>query len=640
MKPGVLMVIDPRPDDAAAVVAGMLESLGAAGHPDVVAARGGGWAAAAIAPPVALPECGADVWTDNGDILIWAGDLFLPENWPLPDAETNPQRAISRALLQRLRSGGVDILAQVDGAFCGAWYDPTRNRWAIFNDRLGLLPVFWTESGDRLVIGPRAWLTWQASGEPLAISEEGVVDVIRATNVTEDHTLIEGVHWLRGGHALFWRPTGGSMGRCKAYKYWDFHHLPPTARNKDVAIDEYIEALKRTLVRQTAGVSSLMLGISGGMDSRMILAGCHAIHTIPACYTSGWPFSEDVRFGRRVARMAGGSHEFLPLRTELLPALLTKLIVECDGLHAARHLGAGSTTPAYLARHAGSVLLEGHIHGILGGGCVPEPDDVDPRRAPHESAWARKHAHGGGEFHVINHLLHPDLARRSFQRWKDQIDDRYRSAPTDEPLQRAEYAAVNGRSGRNDVLGPGLCRHDVLVRSPATDRILLDWCARTPGPWRQGKQLYMEILRRRFPRFARVQRADYNGLPISESRLLREYFWQREKLYRFWAARRYPQTRTWGPGGRWNMAWIFNTWRQAGDLSLITEPDARVLNWVARPAMKILWRQALQDPSQATPLLALGTIETMVRFLERLTPLRKTQAPERELAGTLCNGSF
>jgi len=618
MKPGLVMVIDPQPNEASAVAAGMLVSLQANDHPQVTAAEGTGFSAAAIAPPAKLPASGADVYTDNSDILIWTGDLFLPDNWPKPDAQSDPHRAVSYMLLQRLRSKGVAVFADLDGAFCGVWYDHTKNRWVIFNDRLGLLPIFWTQFGDRLVIGPSAWVTWQGSGWPLTIDEDGVVDVIRAMNVTEDHTLIEGVHWLRGGHVLFYQPTAGSASSCKEYKYWEFHHLPSTARNKDEATDEYIDALKQTLVRQTAGVSSLMLGISGGMDSRMILALCDALDIRPACYTCGWPFSEDVRFGRRLAKLVGAPHEYVPLRTDLLPDLLTQLIIECDGLHSARHLGTGSTTPAYLADYAGSVLLEGHIHGILGGGCVPAPDDIDPNRAPHESAWARKHAHGGGDVHVINNLLLPDLAQRSFQRFKDQIDDRFRRAPSDDPLQRAEYASVNGRSGRNDVLGPSLWRHDVLVRSPATDRVMLDWCARTPGLWRKGKQLYMEILRRRFPKFARVQRSDYNGLCISENRLLREYHWQREKLYRLWAAHRYPQTANYGLGGKWTTAWIFNTWRQAGDLSLITEPDARVLNWVAKPRLQAFWEQALRDPTKAVPLLSLGTIEAMVRYLESL----------------------
>jgi len=624
-RPGLVMVIDPRSQQPGCCVAAMLEALGVAGQPQTTTIEGTGWAAGAIAPPAALPECGADAWADYGDILIWAGDIFLPEDWSQPDAKTSPQGAVSRALLQHLRSDGVDILAKLDGAFCGAWYNRRRNRWAIFNDRLGLLPVFWTAAGDRLVVGPSAWLTWQATGEPLAIDEDGVVDVLRTLNITEDRTLIKGVHWLLGGHVLFWSPANSDTRRGRTYQYWEFRHRTTSFRSRADAMDAYVAGLERTLKQQTAGVSSPLLGISGGMDSRMILAACHRMGIVPDCFSAGWPFSEDVRFGRRLARKAGAQHTFVPVDTGALPELLTAMIIETDGLHGAGHMGIGSPVPGYLAEHTGSVLLEGYMLGVLGGAYFPQEGDVPLHCAPHQCRWARTRAHSGGDIEQINHLLQPDLARSSYQRWQSQIDDRYHRAPSTDPLERAEYTIVNGRSGRIDVLGLNPYRRHAALRSPGTAGRLLDWCADTPGSWRRGKQLYMEIIRQRYPRFARVPRANCNGLPITKNRLLREYCWQAEKLYRFRAGRRYPQTRRWGLGGAFKTACVFEPWHNAGNLGLILEPGARVLNWVAGPALKTLWQIVLQDPSQATPLLALKTIETMVRFLERLAPLHEPE---------------
>jgi len=624
MKPGLVMVIDPRPNNASVVVAGMLESFGVAGHPSVTATEGIGWSAAAVAPPVTMPACGAEAWTDNGDILIWTGDLFVPQHWPLPDAGNHPRRAISRALLQRLRSTGVDVLADLDGAFCGAWYDRARNRWAIFNDRLGLLPVFWADTNDRLVIGPTAWVTWQGSGQPLAIDENGVTDVLRTLNVTQDHTLIKGVHWLIGGHVLFRDSIDADTHHVQVHKYWELRPRPRKFSSQDEAMDAYADGLERTLKRQADGATSLLLGISGGMDSRMILAACHALHITPDCFSAGWPFDEDVRLGRRLARAAGASHTFVQVDTARLHEQLAELIVETDGLHGASHMVIGSAVPALLAEHPHSVLLEGYVFGALGGQHVPAAGDEPIHGAPHQCRWAAAQAHSGGTIDLVNSLLKPDLARTSFERWKSQIDDRYRQAPECDPLERAEYTIINSRSGRVDVLGLNACRHHAAVRSPSTAGVLLDWWARTPSRWRRGKQLFMEILRRRYPRFARVPRANCGGLPMTSNRLLREYCWQAEKLYRFWAKWRYPQVRRWSVWGKFNVACAFEAWRKAGDLGRIVEPDARVLEWVYEPALRALWRQALRDPNKATPILALGTIETMVRFLEQLAPLQQT----------------
>jgi hypothetical protein len=169
-----------------------------------------------------------------------------------------------------------------------------------------------------------------------------------------------------------------------------------------------------------------------------------------------------------------------------------------------------------------------------------------------------------------------------------------------------------------------LLRTNTVVRSPGTARTWLDFFASLPADWRRGKRLYMQILRRRFPRFARIQRANYSGLPISDGRWLREYCWQREKLQRLWSRVRYPQTRRWQAWIDHLTMWIFDNWRQGGDLQLLLEPDARILNWVDRTQLFHLWSLASYQPSLAWIMMTAGTIETMVRWLERC---RRLQTP-------------
>jgi hypothetical protein len=464
---------------------------------------------------------------------------------------------------------------------------------------------------------------------PLAISEDGVSDLLRSMNTTEDHTLIEDVHWLRGGHAIICKPRNDELAEPQIRKYWEFRPRPVRGATLDDATHEYLHTMGQAINRQTDGALSVMLGLSGGTDSRLILARACELGRVPICFTTGWPFSEDVRFAQQLTRKARATHTIVPLDASLLPDRLERFIIETDGLHSARHMVFGSAIPDYLAGFRGSVLLEGHIHGIVGGGCVPDDDDLPIDRPPHACKWARKHAHGGADVETINGLLRTDIARATDDRWRTQIDERYMHAPGDDPWQKAEYATVNGRSGRNDVLGPALQRRDVLLRSPATSRTVLDWAARTPGPWRRGKLLYMNILRRRYPQFARVQKADYNGLPLAASMLLREYCWQREKLSRWWAYRTHPQTRAWGTGAGYTAAIAFETWRQHGGLARLIEPDARVLAWVKMDRLHDLWHDASRDPTTSSLLLTLGTIETYIRHLEQCAPLNGSTLVER-----------
>jgi hypothetical protein len=348
----------------------------------------------------------------------------------------------------------------------------------------------------------------------------------------------------------------------------------------------------------------------------------------PHCYSAGFPFSEDVRFGRQLARVADAPHDFVPVSAQRLVEDVRRLIIESDGLHSAQHMIIGAPLPEYLQSMAGAVLLEGYLFGLLGGSGLPAENDLPIRCAPHECAWALKHAHAGAPPELIHQLLKPGVAERHQLRWQTQIDDRYHHAPGDTAIKRAEHTYVNGRCGRIDVLGTGFLRRHVTVRSPGTERILLDWCARTPGAWRRGKAIYLEVLRRRYPRFARVSRTHTDGLPVAANTLLREWCWQREKVHRLWSRWRWAEARRWGTGSQAAHALLLQAWRRQGGLDQLLEADARVLAWISRDQLQTLWQQASHNPCRCGPLLSLGTIETMIRHLEEMGTQRLDVSPD------------
>ena len=617
MNPGLTMVFDPHPGRAKATVSAMIAARPPSAGQQVVAVAGEGWAAGLVPPPVNEPTCAAHVYQDERGILLWTGEPFLPEHWLVTSKAASPDH-ISKILLDRLTTDGVESLGEVDNQFCGAWHDACNNRWTIFNDRIGCIPVFWGAEDERVVIGPTSWLIWQALETTLTPSDEGVIDVIRAQNSVDDHTLIQSVHWLIGGHALTIEPN-----RVIARKYWEFRHRAATSDDMETLIDSYVEPLTRSIHRYMTSHDTPMLGLSGGMDSRLVLAAAEAAGCVPECYSTGFSFSEDVRYGRALARAVGAAHEWVPLHDDGIHERMTDLIVRCEGLHGAAHLLFGSALPAYMEQHAGRVVLEGLVYPVAGGGCVPADDDVDPSIPAHQSRWAQSNLHSTASPAVINELLRLEFAAPSYARWGSQIDEKFEEAPGHDALRRAEYVTQSGRSGRNNILGVNVYRRDVQVRHPLCDRLMERWFASAPPTLRRGKQFYMEVIRRRFPHLARVQRTDYNGLPISTDRVRREMCWHGEKARRLWTRLRHPWTRRHGGDGRGARGWGFEAWRATGGLDVLLERDARVLRWVEPQALKQSWDAARQDALNAVPVMTLGTIEIMLRWCEQLPPLQR-----------------
>lgn len=604
----------------------MLAALGVADGAGVQTARGDNWAAATIPPAAREASCGADVYSDNGDILLWAGDVLLPSSEAVRANDESPTRTIGRALLDRLRTGGAEALADVDGAFCGAWFDGRNRRWIVFNDRVGMVPVFWSTGHDALTVGPRAWATWQATGQPLEIDPLAVALMLRTHNMVGERTLVKGVSWLGPGSTLEWDGR-----RTVTRPYWDFRY-DRTLNSVDDAADAYVSALRQTVQQSIRCASPLLLGISGGLDSRLILAMCAELGRVPACFTVGFPFAEDVRFGRKLARTAGTTHDWHPLPERDLSAPFTDAIFELDGLHNIAHFPPAVAARAYLARHSGGVLLEGYFHGMLGGAEIAADDDVNAPCRPHETRWAASLLHQGGSFALLDTLLKPALARESFDCWREGLDCTHAAVPSEDPLRRAEHTIIRGRLGRIESIGTAFLGRDVLLRTPGAHRAMIEWFQTVPPRFRRSRSLYVDVLRRRFPRFARVQRSNSSALPIDASRWRREYHWQCEKLYRLWAERRYPILRRWGSGGTAIRAATFETWRREGGLDVLRSPEARVLEWVNPSAVTELWNRAERDPLQGVTLLGLLTIETLIRRLESLPTAQHTVPTSLDLA--------
>lgn len=617
MRPGIYLVCDPHTHGAQEAVARMLYAAGVRPAMEIQAGAGRAWAAAVIPPPANEPGIGADIHTDGTDILIWSGEIFLPQEWQRTQPGGHHDLSqISRALLQRLREEGIEPLGELDGSFCGAWYNRRRQRWTVFNDRLGLYPVFWSADTRRLVASPHARFTFLGSDEPLHYDERGATDLLRTGNMVDDHTLLEGVHWLKPAGAVFWGEEG-----CGSYPYWDLSRLVSRSApldKKGFALEAYQHALKETVERHSVSSVPLMLGISGGMDSRCYLAACDSLQRLPACFTAGFPFSEDVRYGRQAARAVQAVHQQIPLVVDEVISALEQAIIDTDGLHSAAHMTPVAAIRPYLASHAGAILLEGYYHGAQAGQYVPADEEVAWDDPPHSRSWARRFLHAGMEQDALQSMLHPDLARDSYRLWKTHVNDCYHRAPFDDRLQKCEYTVIGGRSGRIDVLGTALMRDHVHVRTPACEKAMLAWMVNTAPRLRRGKRLCLDFIRLHHPDLARVPRSNAGGMPIDDDRWLREKCWQHEKLIRLYSAIRHPRMRRWGMDGHALRAWTFYHWQQTGRLDVLREGDARILHWVRPQAVRDAWDRALHQPLDALPLLLLATIEIALRSLDDL----------------------
>ena len=107
-----------------------------------------------------------------------------------------------------------------------------------------------------------------------------------------------------------------------------------------LGVDEFYDALRETFVQSLpkyfAGPSPIGMSLTGGLDSRLIMAWSGQPPGALPCYSFGGPYRDcaDVRIGRRVASLCGQPHEVIRVGEDFLtdfPNLAEKTIYVSDG---------------------------------------------------------------------------------------------------------------------------------------------------------------------------------------------------------------------------------------------------------------------------------------------------------------------
>jgi asparagine synthase (glutamine-hydrolysing) len=268
-------------------------------------------------------------------------------------------RSDTETIVHAYEQWGDDCVTRLRGMFAFAIWDAPKRRLLLARDRLGVKPLYWTLTRDRLLFG----------SEIKAILESGLVEArpyeaawpeVLATRATSgDATLFAGIRKLMPGHVL----TYGD-GRVSTRRYWDVPAAGalPARRTSRAANAEAFRALLDESVRIRL-MSDVPLGVflSGGIDSSAI-AGLMARHLGRPLETFSVAFedraSNELAYAREVAGALGArNHEVIVGEREFFTAL-PRLI-----WHEDEPIAHPSSVPLYfvsaLARSQVKVVLTG-----------------------------------------------------------------------------------------------------------------------------------------------------------------------------------------------------------------------------------------------------------------------------------------
>ena len=207
--------------------------------------------------------------------------------------------------------------AGLNGRFHGLVTDRTRATATLFTDRFGMHRLHYHEAKDAFYFSAEAKAIL-AVRPPLRTADvRALGEFIACGCVMENRTIFKDVHLVPGGAAWVFR--NGALWRKRLYfepREWeDQPPLDPESHYRDLH-----QGLARNLSRYFNGHERIGMALTGGLDTRVIMAWRRPLPGSLPCYTFGGMFREshDVAIARRVATVCDQSHEVISVDSEFL----------------------------------------------------------------------------------------------------------------------------------------------------------------------------------------------------------------------------------------------------------------------------------------------------------------------------------
>lgn len=327
-----------------------------------------GWACLAGSFADCMP-----VWNESHDIaLIFAGETFAEagEQQVLRASGHQVLSSDASALVHMYEERGLAFLKELNGTFAGAIADLRDGSVTIFNDRFGLGRIYYHDAGDRMFFASEAKSIIRVVPSTRSLDMRGLGEYLVCGCALQDRTLFSRISTLPPASAWIFR-RGERVRKTRYFDPGDWDGQP--ALDTGAYYEELRETFPRILAKYFGGSQRVIMSLTGGLDSRLIMAGRAAQPGSLPCYGVRGMYREceDVRIGRTVAEVCQQPHTTITVDGGFFaafPDLAMRTAWLSDG--ALDTIGSAGLYANQMARALGPVRMTGNYGGEVLRGIV------------------------------------------------------------------------------------------------------------------------------------------------------------------------------------------------------------------------------------------------------------------------------
>ena len=390
----------------------------------------------------------------NNRFLSWLeGEFYNQEELK---AKYNVISATDNELLVNIyhSTRSFEFLKVIDGCYAAVLYDKKENIVYLITDRYGFKPLYWgIVNGDLVWSSELKGFLGHVNFNPV-IDRQAVKEFFDISYLLENRTWFEGIELVPPASVLTFDIQ---ESKVKVQHYWSWSEIKPMRGSIDERelTEELVRLFKQSVRKRVNNNERIGITLSGGLDSRAILAAIPEDYKPLHTFTFGQEGCDDIKIASKVSRIKGATHHILELNSNnwLMPRISG--VWKSDASFSLLHMHAIKFYDEYKS------YMDFSLNGI----------------------------------------------------WGDVIGGLYIEMA---PNQTEEYTARNrGRRFINQ--GPILGEVWLINRRPFTSNDVIDFVFSLPNNFRQNSYIYKKMLLSTFPNYYNNIPWQKTGYPISYS---------------------------------------------------------------------------------------------------------------------------
>ena len=306
------------------------------------------------------------IWNEKKDIcILFSGEDFADQ------ADINALKMRGHKfgsddasyLVHLYEELGCAFLEKLNGWFSGVLVDLREQKLVLFNDRYGVNRIYYHEDSRGFYFSSEAKALLKILPGTRQLDLRSLGEVLCCEAVLQNRSLFSGIALLPQGSA--WVFSRGEPVKKKTYFKRGRWESQPEISESDF-YEKLKETWERILPRYFFGKQSIGLSLTGGVDSRMILAWAPCPPGKLPCYTWGGTYRDcaDVKIARKAAKLCQQPHNTIPVGTEFLSQfhdLAAKAVYISDGT-----MDVTGSIDVYVQRLARQIAPV-RVSGVCGG---------------------------------------------------------------------------------------------------------------------------------------------------------------------------------------------------------------------------------------------------------------------------------